>query len=269
MPDPNKPEQVIKPAADDGAAPVPANPSEKVASPEVKTEVVKPSVPAQEKPVEKPVEPAKPEVKEPITVEKQQEQIDNLNVALREAREESKTKVDQSVIVTLEKRLEEAEIINAKQKEIYAPEPTEPVTPQYLTAEQADDLFKQKTEEAKQEAFKEKQAETIKSEIGDLEKKWDGKDGKPKYSDEETLKWQQDKNMLYLSPKQAFKEQKHDEILDWEVKQRLAGKKPVENVEQPGVSPDIHTPAEEIAPTTDQELRQQVEAAINTANAEL
>jgi hypothetical protein len=254
----NELQEQVKNAIDgSGADPVPAEVPKEVTSPEVKVE--EPKVEAQ---AETP--------KEPVNVDKLQEQINNLNAALKEARAEAKGKVDQTKVAELEKKLEERESIIAKLEGVFTPakEQEREVEPKYLTLEEAEALWQQKQEEQKQSSFKEKQEEMIKTEIATLEKEWDGKDGKPLYSDEEVLKWQQANSKLYLSPSEAFAQMKRNEIIDWEVNQRLSNKKKVENVEQPGVSPDIHTPAENV-PKTEQELRDAISAAINAVNAEM
>jgi len=240
----NEVNQQVKDVIDAVPAPAPEN----VSSPEVKPEVPK---------------------QEPVDVNKLQEQVSNLNIALKQAREEAKTKVDQAKVQELEQKLEEREAIISRLQDVFVPEtPKEPETPQYLTQEQAEALWQQKQEELKQMTFKEKQAEIIKSEIVTLEKDWDGIDGKPKYLDEEVLKWQQDNQKLYLTPVEAFTQMKKNEIIDWEVKQRLAGKRPVQNVEQPGVSPDIHVPAD-FKPKTDKELQDTIREAVNSADIEM
>jgi len=252
-------EQVTKALDGEGAEPATANTPEDAASPEVKTE-------AEEKPTE-----GKPIEEKPINAEKLQEQINNLNVALKEARAEAKGKVDQTKVAELEQKLAEREDFINRLQTAFTPEKEEAEIEEekkFLTAEEAEALWQQKAEEEKQKTFKEKQAETIKNEIATLEKEWDGNNGKPKYKDEEVLKWQQENQKLYLSPAEAFTQMKKNEIIDWEVKQRLAGKKPVEDVERPGVSPDEHTPAE-TKPQTEEELRRAVEEAMNSANAEM
>ena len=253
MKEPNKESVIDKPADGGSADPIPAETPKEVTSPEVKVEVSE---------VESTNEPIK-------VVDKQQEQIDNLNIALKQAREEAKNKVDQSKVAELEAKLAESQSFIERIQGAISPEKEiEEETPKYLTAEEAEELFQQKQEEIKQAAFKEKQSEIIKNEISILEKEWNGVEGKPKYSDEEVLKWQQDNNKLYLSPVEAFTQMKKSEIIDWEVKQRLAGKKSVENVEQPGVSPDVHTPADD-KPQTDQEVRKQIESALEMADVEM
>lgn len=250
--------QVLEALDGEGAAPAPAETPKVEASPDVKTEEPK-------------VEPKVETPKEPVDVNKLQEQVNNLNIALKEARQEAKGKVDQTKVEELEAKLAERESVINKLQNVFAPEqPTpEPATePKYLTIDEAEALWQKKQEEESQKTFKEKQAEIIKNEIVTLEKEWNGIDGKPKYIDEEVLKWQQENQKLYLSPSEAFTQMKKNDIIDWEVKQRLAGKKPVENVEKPGVSPDIHVPAETI-PKTDKELRDAVREAIDSAQAEL
>ena len=132
-----------------------------------------------------------------------------------------------------------------------------------MTQEEFETAWQAKQEEAKQQTFKEKQAEIINSEVVTLVKEWDGTEGRPKYVDEEVLKWQQENQKLYLSPKEAFTLMKANEIRDWEVKQVLSGKKKIENVEQPGVSPDIHTAPDNL-PKTDKQVRVKVKISPKT-----
>ena len=256
-------EQVNKAVEGDGTAPVAVETPEDVSSPEVKVEE-----PIVEKP--KVIKSEVIEPKEPVVVDKKEEQISNLNIALKEEREARKIEVEARK--KIETEFNEARPIIDRFKNFITPEtPENPETletPKFLTQEEAETLWQEKEEARKQESFKEKQAEVIKTEITTLEKEWDGIEGKPKYSDEEVLKWQQDNSKLYLSPVEAFGQMKKTEIIDWEVKQRLAGKKPVENVEQPGSSPDIHTPTETI-PKTDKEIREQIEAVINAGDQEM
>ena len=241
MPDDIK--EQVKNALDGGAAPVPA--PEKVPSPEVKVEAPK----------------------EPIVVDKKEEQINNLNAALKEEREQRK--IESEARKKIESEFNEAKPMLDRFKKFVEPEKEEAEEkPQFLTKEEAEALWQQKLDEQKQMTFKEKQAEVIKSEIATLEKEFDGSNGKPKYLDEEVLKWQQANSKLYLTPMEAFTQMKKKEIIDWEVNQRLSGKKKVENVEQPGVSPDVHTPSE-TTPKTDQELRKQIEEAVNAVDAEM
>lgn len=239
-------EQVSKALDGEGAAPVPAETPKEVASPEVKVEAPK----------------------EPVVVDKKEEQISNLNAALKEEREARK--VEAEARKKIESEFNEAKPIIDRFKNFIAPEESAPIDqkPKYMTEEEFNTAWQQKQEEQKQLTFKEKQSEIIKSEVATLEKEWDGTNGKPKYLDQEVLQWQQEHQKLYLSPAEAFETMKKNEIIDWEVNQRLSGKKKVENVEQPGVSPDIHTPGESL-PQTDKELRQAIEAAVNMADAEM
>jgi len=236
---------------------------------EVKPEVTPPT-PAPSEPA-KPV--SSPEVKveepklEPVNVDKLQEQINNLNIALKQERESGKSNSEKAK--ELEEQLQKSNQVIEKLQGVFAPE-SDPALdkPEYLTKEEAEQLWQTKQEELKQMTFKEKQGEIIKNEVATLEKEWDGSGGKPKYLDEEVLKWQQENSKLYLTPVEAFNQMRKNEIIDWEVKQRLLGKKKVENVEQPGVSPDIHTPAE-VYPKTDKELRDAIREVINSADVEL
>ena len=253
MTDNKEVQEQVKNAIDNDGGAIPAPAPEKESSPEVKKEIPVVDAP-----------------KEPMTVDKLQEQVSNLNVALKEARAENKTtKEGLAKVEELEQKLQEREGIISRLQNAFAPEkPAEETKPEYMTKEEAETLWQQKQEELKQMNFKEKQAEVIKSEIAQLEKDWDGTDNRPKYLDEEVLKWQQANSKLYLTPVEAFNQMKKNEIIDWEVKQRLAGKKPTQNVEQPGVSPDTHVPAD-FKPKSDKELQDAIREAINAADIEM
>ena len=256
-------EQVREALDGEGAAPAAAETPVEVSSPEVKTE-------AETKDAPEVIAEGKPVVDKPVDVGKLQEQVNNLNIALKEARAEAKGKVDQAKVQELEEKLSEREGFISRLQSAFEPPQAEaePAEPRYLTAEEAEALWQQKLEDQKQASFKEKQAEVIKTEIATLEKEWDGGDGKPKYEDEKVLKWQQENSKLYLSPAEAFTQMYKNEIVDWEVKQRLSGKRVVENVEKPGVSPDIHTPGE-TKPQTEDEIRNAVKEALAVADAEM
>jgi len=245
--DPAEIKEQVKDAINNDGGAAPAATPENVPSPEVKVEAPK----------------------EPIVVfDKAQEQINNLNIALKEERE--LRKVETEARKKVEEEFGKAKPILEKFQSVFTPEqaPAIDEKPKYLTQEEAEAIWQNKQEELKQQSFKEKQGEIIKNEVATLEKEWDGTDGKPKYLDEEVLKWQQENSKLYLTPVEAFNQMKKNEIIDWEVKQRLSGKKKVENVEQPGVSPEIHIPAD-FKPKTEKELRDTIAEAINAAEAEM
>ena len=253
MLEPNVPE--VKPAEESSA------PAENVPSPEVKLESVKTE---EVKPEE-----VKPEVKPAKTAEELQTQIDNLNVALKQERDISKTKVDSSKVEELENQLKESQETIGKLKNVFVPEtPPEETPPDTLTKEQLEDFWKEKSEEETQKRVEEKRTELIQGEIKELSEKWNGEEGKPKYDDKEILQWQQEKQCLHLTPKQAFREKYENELIDYEVKQRLAGKTPVENVEQPSAQTGNHIPPE-VKPQTEAETRAAVLEAMEKAEAEV
>ena len=250
MPEPNVPE--VKPAEGGGES---STPKENAPSPEVKPEPVAP-VPT----------PA-PEVKPAKTAEEVQIQVDNLNVALKQERESSK--VNQSKVQELENQLKQSQETIGKLKNVFAPEETpEETPPAALTKEQLEEFWKEKSEEEQQKKVEEKRTELIQSEIKELSEKWDGKEGKPKYDDNEILQWQKENQKLYLSPKEAFRLKYDSELIDYEAKQRLSGKTPVQNVEQPSAQPGDHIP-EEVKPKTEAETRAAVLEAMEKAEAEV
>ena len=219
-----------------------------------------------------PAEETTPVVAEPKTEENKvaeatrlQEQVSNLNIALKQERDAKRQ--DQEKIAELEKSLSEVSEsmgVLGKMKEVFAPAPQTVVEqpPTYLTAEQAEQFWQQKEQERINELTKNQQVAAIKGEIETLEKEWDGTSGKPKYDDQEVLNWQQANNKLYLSPTEAFSMMHRNEIVDWEVNQRLSGRKPTAEVERPGSGAIDHTPAEK-TPQNDQELKQAIREAMD------
>ena len=203
-------------------------PSEEVPSGDVK--------PASEsKETEKAEEP-KANEQEPVKeVSKSDEQIKNLNKALQEERERAKE---------LRAKLEELEQPLTKLKDVFWPpkteqKPSENEEQKFLTHDQLEEFLEKKENERKEEIERQKRAEQLEKEINTLESEWNWKDGKPKYDDSEVIQWQRDNNKLYLSPSEAFFAMKKEELLDYEVKQRLSSKPEVREVnEQSAISPE-------------------------------
>jgi hypothetical protein len=254
--------EVEKAVNGDGAAPQAAE------TPESPAEGVKPEQQPEAKPVEQ--QPAQQPADEPVKdvdPAKLMEQVNNLNAALKGERSEKQQ--DKQKIADLEKKLEELngnlsviDKIRGAFEPPKEPEPQQP--PRYLTPEEAEELWQQREEAKEQELLKEKQTMAIKAEIEELEKAWDGKDGKPQYNDQEVLDWQQKNNKLYLSPTEAFNLMRKNEILDWEVKQRLNGRGPTPDVERPSGIQGDHNPTEKI-PTDDAGLRNAIIEAMENA----
>jgi len=253
-------EEVIAALNGDGGESSAPNTPEKASSPEVKTETP-PAEPA--KPAETPAEPARSE--KPVDVSALQAQVEGLKKAIRLEREEGRAKSE-----TLAKKLEESTAMLDRLKGAFAPEPpAEPETPpSYLTPEQAEEIWEKKEQERARKEEEAKRTQSIQQEISTLETEWDGKDGKPRYDDQKVLEWQKEHEKLYLSPREAFTAMAQKEIVDWEVKQRLAGAKPTQNVETPSTTPGQHEPGETL-PKTEQETRQAILEAINNAESEI
>lgn len=217
-------------------------------------EVTPAPAPAEPAPAPAPVTPANE------NVDPAKEQINNLNIALRQERESRKA--DAQKVAELESQIAELtknfDVVD-KIKGVFAPpQPTpEPEVPTYLTPEQAEEIWQKKEIERQQEEAKAKQLAAVQNEIATLEKEWDGTNGKPKYNDEEVLNWQKDNNKLYLSPTEAFNLMKRNELLDWEVKQRLNGATPPATVERPSGIAGEHTPNENL-PKSEHELKKAV-----------
>ncbi len=202
-----KEEETVVEQAPAAVDPTSTSAEEEVTSPEVKPDV-------QEEPVQKEV----------VDNSKTQEQINNLNVALKKERESKKELMEKlNQTVETQERLKEA--LNPTQ-----PEPEEIAG---LTAEQVEEMLDRREQQRKEEEQKQAQVEKIKEEVKTLESKWDGTDGKPKYDDKKVLEWQETNGKLHLSPSEAFNEMSRADIIDYELKQRLAKKPDVQNVETP------------------------------------
>jgi hypothetical protein len=225
-------------------AEAPSTPAEKVSSPEVKPEVKQPEV--------------------VIDVNKDKEQIGNLNIALKQERESGKQR-DQK-ISDLETQLKDSSDVINRFKQAFSPTEQEKGDDQtqYMTKDEAETFWQQKSQEFERQQNEKKQVEGIKLDIKTLEKEWDGTDGKPKYEDQEVLNWQKQNEKTYLPPREAFFAMKRDEIIDWEVKQRLAGKKDVQVVERPSGGDTTHQPTE-FVPKNETETRQAILEAMENA----
>lgn len=213
-------------------------------------------------PTEVKVEP----VVEPVVEDdnKYQSQIDNLNIALKQERE-GRRKEKEDFQSEIEKS---SETIN-KLKDVFSPtEEVKEAEPVSVTQEQLEEFWESKQKEVESKTQEQKREVQIKDEISNLEKEFDGSEGKLKYDDTEILKWQQDNNKLYLTPKEAFYEAKRKDIIDYEVKQRLAGKKPTQEVEQPATAPGEHT-SDPKKPKTEEETRRAVLEAMNAGETEM
>jgi hypothetical protein len=254
MPNEQELREAVASAVAEASVPATETPAENVSSQEVKTEV-----PAEVK-TEAPVANA-------VDTAKLQEQVNNLNIALRQERESSKGSAE--TIKALQEQLKSSSETLEKMKKVFSPEPeqtqTQEQTPQFLTAEQLEAFLAKKEEEKLAEASKKDYAAKIASEVKSLETEWDGTDGKPMYDDNKVIEWQDANNKLHLTPSEAFYEMNRNAIIDWEIKKRLDNKPNVQNVERPGASPAGREPATPGKPKTESELREQVFAAIEAA----
>ena len=248
MPEPMN--EVVEKPVESGAEPTPAVNSEEVSSPEVK--------------VEAPVEPkidSTPATNN-VDVSKLQSQVENLNTALRQEREAAKKTAQE-----LEEKLSRSSETIDKLKNVFSPEVPEEPQESVVTMDQIESLLESKEEQRKEEERRLSQQAKIKEEISTLESTWDGTDGKPKYEDSKVLEWQEKVGKLHLSPQEAFNEMNRDAIIDWEIKQRLAQKPAVENVETPGALPTGREPVEK-KPKTTEELRGAVLEAMSSFSDE-
>lgn len=208
------------------------------------------------------VEPIVPVIdKDPSELKKQ---IDNLNTALRTERESNKTKLTE-----MEKKLADSSSVSEKLRNVFAPEvEKKPEDPIYATAEDIDRAVDKKLQAIKEEQSQNDVVLAYKQEIKTLETEWDGKDGKPTYNDQEVLDWQRDNGKTYLGPKDAFLQMKHNELVDYEVKQRLNGVKPVVVVEKPISAGGDHQPGEQ-PKNSDVNTRDAIRAAMDEADKEM
>lgn len=244
---PEEAKEVVETNPGTGAEPTTAS-TEEVTSPEVK--------------VEQPTS-----VVENEETAKMQDQINNLNIALKQERDSKKT--DNEKVKALEEKLEESQETITKLRDVFSPEqPVVEDEPKVgFTQEQLEDFWRQKEDEREAKSKEQKQAEMIRSEITEMETAWNGQDGKPKYDDAEVIEWQKANGKLHLTPKAAFYEKHHSDIVDYEVKQRLVKKPTVENVEQPGAMPAGREP-QVTKPKTELETRQAVLEAMDTVVAD-
>jgi len=239
-----KEEAVVEKPEGAGAEPTPAETPEVVASPEVKTEVRE----------------VEPEVKvDPV---KLQEQVENLNKALKQERDSSKQTAQE-----LKEELERSRETIDKLKDVFSPEQPKEDEQTAVTIDQVESLLEQRERQRIEDAQRESQMQAIKKEVAQLEKEWDGTGGKPKYDDAATVKWQEENDKLYLSPSEAFNAMNRDAIINWEIQNRMENKPEIKNVETPGGMPVSREPAE-VTPKTTQELRSAVLEAMEIASGE-
>jgi hypothetical protein len=210
-----------------------------------------------------------PDVSKDDIINKQQEHINGLTTGLGQARDDIKEyKKKQGELEAIIGK--DRETISKLEKVFTPPEPeTPPEEVKGMTEEEVSAFWEKKDAERKKAEEKEKRAESIKAEIVEATKKWNGQDGKPLYKDEEVMAWQEENNKMYLRPEEAFREMKHADIIDYEVKQRMmSGNKPAPDAEQPSSQPAGHE-GKETLPKTDQEVKAAALDAMNAAAAEM
>ena len=187
-------------------------------------------------------EPSIPEVKEEVekvdvVPNKLEEQVKNLNIALKQEREESKRKLGE-----LSEELKKSSDFVARFQDVVNPkkQEEEPEAPSYATKDDIDLAVEAKLQAIKEEQLQNQKISEYKQEIKNLETEWNGEEGKPKYDDEEVLNWQRENERTYLTPRDAFYQMRHAEILDYEVKKRLSSANPAIEVEKPSSVPANH-----------------------------
>jgi len=205
------------------------------------------------------------------TKDVKQEQINGLTIALQKEREGSKAyKAKQ---IELEKAINESNETINKLKNVFVPlEPEKLPETKGMTKEEIEafneEFWARKDAERKAEEQKKERIQSIKDEVVKASKEWNGENGKPLYNDEEVMKWQDENNKMALRPMEAFREMKHKEIVDWEVKLRMAGGKPAPEAERPsGQRSDAI--GKETVPKTDADIKAAALEAMNNATAQI
>lgn len=215
-----------------------------------------------------PKEVTQPESKPDATISidkvaKLEENYNNVVVALKQERELNKKALSEK-----ETQINELKSVTDKLKNVFSdPKPAEPEVKEVLTIDAVEELWAKKEQEKAYEDQKKKQTELIKNEIAAVEKEWNGENGKPKYIDSEVLKWQTENGKLSLTPRAAFLEMKHNEIIDWAIKSKTTSKPDVNNVMTPGGSPVERNP-KEFTPTNEAETKQAILAAMDAYEAD-
>jgi hypothetical protein len=236
------PKEVISGVNDGGAPTVPAvNTPEKVSQPESKLDAT-------------------------ISIDKVaklEENYNNVAIALKQERE-----LNKKISAEKDAQINELKSVTDKLKNVFSdPTPAEPEVKEVLTIDSFEQMWAKKEQEKAYEEQKKKQTELIKSEIADVEKEWNGDGGKPRYNDSEVLKWQTESGKLNLTPRAAFLEMKHNEIIDWAVKSKTTSAPTVNNVMTPGGAPVERNP-KEFTPTNDTETKQAILAAMDAYEAD-
>lgn len=241
------------------------NESENVSSPDVKVEQEPENKPEEKKeePKEqeserKPEEVKREDVKNVDEDKDYLSQIKNLNKAIAIEREEK---------AKLREDLESVKPFVEKMKTAFTPEQEaeEVEEPRPMTQDELEEWYKNKEAEKQKESEEKQLKDTIDKQVKDMAEKWDGKDGKPKYDDQEVIQWQRDNNKLYLMPEEAFTLMKRDDIIDWETKQVMSkAKKPVSSERSSGGSTQ-HTP-DSVKPSSDQEIKNAALEAMNSVD---
>jgi len=241
-------ETKVVPEAPAAVEPTTTPAEEIVTSQEVKTEV--------------PVAEVAPVQDNVVDMAKMQEQISNLNTALKQERDTGKVESKE-----LKEELARSKETIDKLKNVFSPEVAVEEVNETLSIDKITALLDERDNKKKEDESRETQAQKIKAEVSDLEKEWNGAEGKPKYEDEKVLDWQENNQKLYLSPREAFNEMNRDTIIDWEIKNRLNKKPEVQSVETPGGSPTSREPIE-MKPKTTEELRSAISEAMDAASDE-
>jgi len=233
---------------------------------EVKTEV-KVETPTPKEDVTSPEVKVEPVVVNDVEISKLKEQISNLNTALKGERDGSRTEIND-----LKSKLEALEADRdtiSKMRDVFTPKTQNPDVPEEEDiATKFESLWEEKEQKRKEEEERERRKNLIQSEVKTLTEEWNGSDGKPKYDDDDVIKWQQTNKKLHLTPSEAFREMKHNELMEYEISKRLSSTPGSVDAVIPGAAPQEREP-KSFVPSNESETRDAVMEAINNASLDV
>ena len=191
---------------------------------------------------------------------KLEEQISNLNTALRNERESKREDAEKRD--ALQARIDE---LSAVEEEVKTEADTE------MSVSDIEAIVEARLAEKDNQQLVTQQAQTAQKQIKELVAEYDGKDGKPLYDDGEVFKWQVDNNLKNLTPKDAFDVMKRKELVEYEVTKRLAGKKVIPKVVKPSSGKDQHTAKKTSneGVVSDEDMAIEIQQALRDATSEL
>lgn len=205
---------------------------------------------------------SKEETSEKADTSKLEKQISNLNVALKQERESKRE--DSQKISDLQEQIEKKDV-ELKIAIDSAGDTSD------ISMSKINEIVEGKLREKEEENKTQQQAKKVKEQIKELSEKYNGKEGKPLYDDSEIFKWQKENNKLYLSPEEAFFAKNKNELVDYEVKQRLSKKKAIKGVEKSSTTKATHDPVkkEKDGPVDDNSMSKMISDAMDNVEREI